>query len=171
MFSWKPKIIREKTTIKEQYTINFGQTATSRKKRRWNPHICVAHHLAEKFNRDKDLSQLVQYLISTSESLESIYNFNAAVPVELQSNLTMLNDTTLRLTYGGTHLEFLLLSDNQVAIRDCSRPTYSSNTSFEAFWRKQMEDTHPVLPSTSSAQDNDKPNSPKPRGPSSPTTP
>ncbi|KAI1700697.1 mediator complex subunit MED14 domain-containing protein [Ditylenchus destructor] len=175
ILSWKPKMLRSKA----QYTINFGQCtkqnmSSSKSRRKWNPHVCVAQLLSEKFNKDKDLISLVHYLVNTCQSLDYIYNFSrnklhstkalsqvlgldAGYPVELQSHLIALNETNIRLTYGSTHTEFLLLSDNRVAVRESSKPL-SSGTSpiaFEAFWRKQAGGSLPnyTAPSNTSTQD------------------
>ncbi|KAL3106136.1 hypothetical protein niasHT_016823 [Heterodera trifolii] len=158
----------------QKYSLCFGQAPVpagsawdGRKaaRRRWNPHVLVTQSLTERFNRDKDLTWLVNYLINTHRSLCSIYDFartqmhstktaaqvhgtEAAFPAELMCHLSALDESTIRLSYGSRlAMEFLLLEDNRVAVRDCSVGSARSIggggpslADFWHFWRQKMCD-------------------------------
>lgn len=106
----------------------------------WNPHTMLHSKLQDMFNRKRSLTELVQYLVDTVEPLSCLCNFahmriqslrtyaqimgyETAFPVILQTNLVAVNETTLRLSFGPVTLEFLLLGDSKVGIRDASRRT------------------------------------------------
>uniref|UniRef100_A0A914HVP1 Mediator of RNA polymerase II transcription subunit 14 RM6 domain-containing protein n=1 Tax=Globodera rostochiensis TaxID=31243 RepID=A0A914HVP1_GLORO len=149
----------------QKYSLCFGQAPLpsgsawdGRKaaKRRWNPHVLVHQSLTERFNRDRDLVWLVNYLINTHRSLDSIHNFvrtqmhstktaaqvlgtEVAFPAELMCHLCALDEHTIRLSYGSRlAMEFLLLDDNRVAVRDCSfglaRSIGGGGPSLADFW-------------------------------------
>uniref|UniRef100_A0A183CH69 Mediator of RNA polymerase II transcription subunit 14 RM6 domain-containing protein n=1 Tax=Globodera pallida TaxID=36090 RepID=A0A183CH69_GLOPA len=158
----------------QKYSLCFGQAPLptgsawdGRKaaKRRWNPHVLVHQSLTERFNRDRDLVWLVNYLINTHRSLDSIHNFvrtqmhstktaaqvlgtEVAFPAELMCHLCALDEHTVRLSYGSRlAMEFLLLDDNRVAVRDCSfglaRSIGGGGPSladFWHFWQQKMGD-------------------------------
>lgn len=67
----------------------------------------------------------------------------------------MINNYKMRLTYGSTHVEFYLLSNNHTGVRECVSNSFQSNSrlsgtsplpdnvsvtsnsiSFDAFWRR-----------------------------------
>lgn len=85
--------------------------------------------------------------------------------------MNVISNLKLRLTYGSTHIEFILLSDNYTGIRECflnsnqfnnnrlpgASPlpdnilTTSNSTSFEAFWRHVSGGTLPLSSSFTSS--------------------
>ncbi|CAI4221597.1 unnamed protein product [Auanema sp. JU1783] len=132
----------------EGYKLTFGQALSREqpdyidvcweKEINWNPHSLMSGILNTKFNKDRDLTDLVHYLISTAIPLQAlstfsrvryqsckviaqVFNVDLPFPVRLKCHLSYINEQTVRLTYGSVHLEFAFLQENQVAVRDSSR--------------------------------------------------
>ncbi|VDM65786.1 unnamed protein product [Strongylus vulgaris] len=139
---------RPRNTSNDRFNLNFGQTlpisiydsleVNLQETTRWNAHCMMATILKEKFNAKSDLTELVHYLVTTSEPLHSLsffsrirfqsckvlaqlFNVEIPYPLILKFHLMPINEVTLRLTYGHIHLEFIMLSGDQVAVRDSSR--------------------------------------------------
>lgn len=139
---------RPRNTSNDRFSLNFGQTlpisiydsteVCLQEATRWNAHCMMATILKEKFNAKSDLTELVHYLVTTSEPLQSLsffsrirfqsckvlaqlFNNDIPYPLTLKFHLMPITEVTLRLTYGHIHLEFILLSGDMVAIRDSSR--------------------------------------------------
>ncbi|KAK6745587.1 hypothetical protein RB195_011983 [Necator americanus] len=139
---------RPRNTSNDRFNLNFGQTlpisiydsieVNLHETTRWNAHCMMATILKEKFNAKSDLTELVHYLVTTSEPLQSLsffsrirfqsckvlaqlFNVDIPYPLILKFHLMPINEVTLRLTYGHIHLEFIMLSGDSVAIRDSSR--------------------------------------------------
>ncbi|PAV81255.1 hypothetical protein WR25_08466 isoform F [Diploscapter pachys] len=154
---------RPKKTTNERFGLNFGQTTPRRilskvgpmnmnLENRWNPHGLLTSILKDKYelsfrfrenlifsrlNREGDLIGLVQYLISTSSTLDCLVHFSRVryqsykylpymtgneiqFPLKLKSSLHPVTDTDIRLTFGHLNLAILLLSDGAIGIRDAS---------------------------------------------------
>ncbi|MFH4974821.1 hypothetical protein AB6A40_001530 [Gnathostoma spinigerum] len=109
----------------------------------WNPHILLQPRLQERFNRKRSLIDLVQYLIDTISPLSALHGFarlrlyslrsfsqiigiESSFPVALESTLVIMNEYTVRLIYGPVELEFLLLGNSRVGVRDCTRGSMSA---------------------------------------------
>ncbi|KIH55531.1 hypothetical protein ANCDUO_14311, partial [Ancylostoma duodenale] len=139
---------RPRNTTNDRFNLNFGQTlpisiydsaeVNLQETTRWNAHCMMATILKEKFNAKSDLTELVHYLVTTSEPLQSLsffsrirfqsckvlaqlFSVDIPYPLILKFHLMPINEVTLRLTYGHIHLEFIMLSGDSVAIRDSSR--------------------------------------------------
>ncbi|KHJ94098.1 mediator complex subunit MED14 [Oesophagostomum dentatum] len=139
---------RPRNATNDRFNLNFGQTlpisiydsleVNLQETTRWNAHCMVATILKEKFNAKSDLTELVHYLVTTSEPLHSLsffsrirfqsckvlaqlFNVEIPYPLILKFHLMPINEVTLRLTYGHIHLEFIMLSGDSVAVRDSSR--------------------------------------------------
>lgn len=135
-------------TNQEQFSVNFGQSMPHatynsseidwKGKTRWNPHSMMATNLREKLNKDSDLVDLVQFLISSVDAMKALGSFmrirfqskkilaqlmcsEVHFPFRIKYHLIAVNETTLRLMIGFIILEFILLGDGQVAIRDCCK--------------------------------------------------
>jgi len=134
---------------------------------RWNPHMLVSPLLVERFNRDQDLSKLINCLKYSNIDFGSLArqlpgehaplaghhlqlcahpnalhqggrpsaghrghipsgidgNINcqqlfSTIYGHFQSNLIPVDEHVIRLCYGQIAMEFMLLNDNQVAVRD-----------------------------------------------------
>ncbi|KJH43218.1 hypothetical protein DICVIV_10778 [Dictyocaulus viviparus] len=139
---------RPRSPSNDRFNLNFGQTlpisiydsteVNLHETTRWNSHCMMTTILKENFNAKSDLTELVHYLVTTSEPLRSLsyfsrirfqsskvlaqlFNVDIPYPLKLKFHLMPINDVTLRLTYGHIHLEFIMLSGDSVAIRDSSR--------------------------------------------------
>ncbi|VDO37253.1 unnamed protein product [Haemonchus placei] len=139
---------RPRNASNDRFNLNFGQTlpisiydsseVNLQEATRWNAHCMMATILKEKFNAKSDLTELVHYLVTTSEPLQSLsffsrirfqsckvlaqlFNNDIPYPLMLKFHLMPINEVTLRLTYGHVHLEFIMLSGDTVAVRDSSR--------------------------------------------------
>nr|CDJ94008.1 Mediator complex domain containing protein [Haemonchus contortus] len=139
---------RPRNASNDRFNLNFGQTlpisiydsseVNLQEATRWNAHCMMATILKEKFNAKSDLTELVHYLVTTSEPLQSLsffsrirfqsckvlaqlFNNDIPYPLMLKFHLMPINEVTLRLTYGHIHLEFIMLSGDTVAVRDSSR--------------------------------------------------
>ncbi|WKY02743.1 hypothetical protein Q1695_016202 [Nippostrongylus brasiliensis] len=139
---------RPRNSTNERFNLNFGQTlpisiydspeVNLQEATRWNAHCMMATILKDKFNAKSDLTELIHYLVTTSEPLQSLsffsrirfqsckvlaqlFNMDIPYPLMLKFHLMPINEVTLRLTYGHIHLEFILLSGDSVAVRDSSR--------------------------------------------------
>ncbi|VDM98233.1 unnamed protein product [Thelazia callipaeda] len=103
----------------------------------WNPHVFLASRLQERFNKRRSLIDLVQYLIDTIAPLSALHSFtrirlqslrafcqmmcyDAAFAVDLQTTVSIVDEYRIRVIYGHIHLEFLLLSNSRLGLRDCS---------------------------------------------------
>uniref|UniRef100_A0A915PP03 Mediator of RNA polymerase II transcription subunit 14 n=1 Tax=Setaria digitata TaxID=48799 RepID=A0A915PP03_9BILA len=109
----------------------------------WNPHVLLASRLQERFNKRRSLIDLVQYLIDTVTPLSALHSFSrirlqslrafcqmmcydAALALNLQVTISVVDEYRIRLIYGHVHLEFLLLSNSRIGLRDCSlSPAYA----------------------------------------------
>ncbi|KAK6113195.1 Mediator complex subunit MED14 family protein [Brugia pahangi] len=103
----------------------------------WNPHILLASRLQERFNKQRSLIGLVQYLIDSVAPLSALHSFtrirlqslrafcqmmcyDAALALSLQVTLSIVDEYRIRLIYGHVHLEFFLLGNSRIGLRDCS---------------------------------------------------
>ncbi|CAI5445697.1 unnamed protein product [Caenorhabditis angaria] len=132
----------------EGFRINFGQTMPHRefnsaeidwhKKPRWNPHSMIANSLKERLKATDDLVWVVNYVIETMKPMQSLGMFSRIrflshkvaaqllnqdifFPYRLKYHLSAIDETTIRLQYANIVLEFKMLAEAKVAIRDCSR--------------------------------------------------
>uniref|UniRef100_A0A914L8C1 Mediator of RNA polymerase II transcription subunit 14 RM6 domain-containing protein n=1 Tax=Meloidogyne incognita TaxID=6306 RepID=A0A914L8C1_MELIC len=145
------------------YALCFGQAPSTNKQnghvpqRRWNPHVLVSQLLIERFKKERDLVWLVNYLVNSHRSLSIIHQFvktqirstkinsqilgtEANFPAEMMFHLTPVDEYCIRLSYGSQFsMEFLLLQDNQVAVRDCSAGSSADinygGVTLSDFWR------------------------------------
>uniref|UniRef100_A0A915LKP3 Mediator of RNA polymerase II transcription subunit 14 RM6 domain-containing protein n=1 Tax=Meloidogyne javanica TaxID=6303 RepID=A0A915LKP3_MELJA len=141
------------------YALCFGQAPSTNKQnghvpqRRWNPHVIVSQLLIDRFKKERDLVWLVNYLVNTHRSLSIIHQFvktqirstkinsqilgtEANFPAEMMFHLTPVDEYCIRLSYGSQiSMEFLLLQDNQVAVRDCSADINYGGVTLSDFWR------------------------------------
>ena len=102
-----------------------------------NPHFVVQSYLAEKFDGDRDLIDLMNYLVNTTLSLECLVRLSrsrirslkayqmlaqsesqSSFPVDYQVYIHAVKENKIRLHFAGIHLEFLLLSENAVSVKD-----------------------------------------------------
>uniref|UniRef100_A0AC34QYC4 Mediator of RNA polymerase II transcription subunit 14 n=1 Tax=Panagrolaimus sp. JU765 TaxID=591449 RepID=A0AC34QYC4_9BILA len=107
--------------------------------KKMNPHLLIQPFLLEKFNADKDLIHLVNFMINTTISLECLTrlpnvrmrSFKAyhlmtqndqpnGFPVNYEVFIVPVRDSVIRIFAGPVHLEFLLLNENAVTIKDVS---------------------------------------------------
>ncbi|MCP9265190.1 MED14 [Dirofilaria immitis] len=103
----------------------------------WNPHVLLASRLQERFNKRRSLIDLVQYLIDSVTPLSALHSFtrirlqslrafcqmmcyDAALALSLQITISIVDEYRIRLIYGHIHLEFLLLGNSRIGLRDCS---------------------------------------------------
>ncbi|VDO40248.1 unnamed protein product [Onchocerca flexuosa] len=103
----------------------------------WNPHVLLASRLQERFNKRRSLIDLVQYLIDSVAPLFALHSFtrirlqslrafcqmmcyDASLALGLQVTITIVDEYRIRLIYGHMHLEFLLLGNSRIGLRDCS---------------------------------------------------
>lgn len=130
----------------------------------WNPHQLFYQSLTEWFNRDYDLTSIVQYLINTYSSVLSLYYF--AIPrlrslkaysqmmgvdeknfaVELRPFVKVMSPTRIRIVYGIIYLDFNLLSGNRVLLDSCivmdkKRHRFESVPMFYEFWHSYSRGT------------------------------
>lgn len=128
-----------------QFAIYFGQFyyQTMLKNRyqsydkKINPHLIVQHYLVEKFNNDRDLIDLTNYLVNTTISMQCLTNlarlrirsfksYQSFVqadnpnnfPLDYQIYVHAVKENLIRVISGGVYLEFLLLTENGVCVRD-----------------------------------------------------
>jgi hypothetical protein len=110
--------------------------------------------LTEKFNRNRDLVDLVHFLTQTSKIVDILYAFSCLKLRPLKAISQLLNSDgsftaeqqsfmyasdlgTIRLIFANHAMEFRLLADNRVAVRDAGRrPTL---VGFDEFWKKHSE--------------------------------
>jgi len=102
-----------------------------------NPHLIVQPYLVEKFNGDRDLIDLMNYLINTTLSIECLIRLSrlrvrslkayqmivqsesqSSFPMDYQVYIHAVKENKIRVHFGGIHLEFLLLSENAVSVKD-----------------------------------------------------
>ncbi|CAD6196830.1 unnamed protein product [Caenorhabditis auriculariae] len=130
------------------FAVNFGQLSPRsitgppeirfRDDMRWNPHALLTGTIRERLNETNDLTGIVHYLVMTSNSLFALSNFmrirfkthkvlaqilhqEVQFPFRLKFNLTAATETNLRLYYDYILLDFMLLADGLIAVRDSCR--------------------------------------------------
>ncbi|VBB31806.1 unnamed protein product, partial [Acanthocheilonema viteae] len=142
MLSWRTQ---KGPNNKQYFYLTFGigpsrrttSTDLTKSDTLWNPHVLLASRLQERFNKRRSLIDLVQYLIDSVVPLSALHSFtrirlqslrafcqmmcyDAALALGLQATISIVDEYRIRLIYGRVHLEFLLLGNSRIGLRDCS---------------------------------------------------
>ncbi|CAG9530753.1 unnamed protein product [Cercopithifilaria johnstoni] len=142
MLSWRTQ---KAPNNKQYFYLTFGigpsrrttSTDLTKSETLWNPHVLLASRLQERFNKRRSLIDLVQYLIDSVAPLSALHSFtrirlqslrafcqmmcyDAALALSLQVTISIVDEYRIRLIYGHVHLEFLLLGNSRIGLRDCS---------------------------------------------------
>uniref|UniRef100_A0A158Q7E9 Mediator of RNA polymerase II transcription subunit 14 n=1 Tax=Elaeophora elaphi TaxID=1147741 RepID=A0A158Q7E9_9BILA len=142
MLSWRTQ---KAPNNKQYFYLTFGigpnrrtiSTDLIKSETLWNPHVLLSSRLQERFNKRRSLIDLVQYLIDSVAPLSALHSFtrirlqslrafcqmmcyDAALALDLQVTISIVDEYRIRLIYGHVHLEFLLLGNSRIGLRDCS---------------------------------------------------